>query len=196
MTKVLFGQTTYAVTAVIGLDVLEAIQKRKSIRDYDQKPVPDSILEKILEAGRLSPSANNVQPWHFVVVTDAKKRKILSKGKYSKFLTKTPAVIVLCGDPEAAPKWYVVDVALAGENMIIAATAEGLGTCWVDNFDEEAVKDLLEIPKPLRVVALMAVGYTRDVKGIKSKVAQFLRKRKTLSEIVSWEIYGHKLERR
>jgi nitroreductase len=176
------------------MDVFEAIQKRKSARSYETKPVPKEILEKLLEAARLSPSAKNLQPWHFIVVTEAEKRKALSKGLYAKFLSQTPAVIVLCGDEKASPDWYVVDVALAGENMVIAATSEGLGTCWVGSFDEEQVKELLEIPKNLRVVALMAVGYAKDKASITSKVIQFLRKRKTLSEIASWEIYGHKLE--
>jgi nitroreductase len=176
------------------MDVFEAIQKRKSSRSYESKPIPKETLEKLLEAARLSPSAKNIQPWHFIVVTDADKRKALSKGLYAKFLSDTPAVIVLCGDQKASPDWYVVDVALAGENMVIAATAEGLGTCWVGSFDEGEVKELLEIPEYLRVVALMAVGYAKDKASIKSKVIQFIRRRKTLSEIASWEVYGRSLE--
>lgn len=176
------------------MDVFEAVQKRKSQRSYDSRPVPRETLEKLLEAARLSPSAKNIQPWHFIVVTDPKKRKVLSKGLYAKFLKDVPAVIVLCGDETASPDWYVVDVALAGENMVLAATTEGLGTCWVSSFDEKNVKDLLKIPKNLRVVALLAVGYAKDKVSITSRVIQFLRRRKTLVEISSWEIYGHKLK--
>jgi nitroreductase len=176
------------------MDVFEAIQKRKSVRSYEPKPVPKDVLEKLLEAARLSPSAKNVQPWHFIVVTEAEKRKALSRGVYAKFLAETPAVIVLCGDEKASPDWYVVDVALAGENMVIAGTAEGLGTCWVGSFDEENVKALLGIPESLRVVALLAVGYAKDKVSIKTKVIQFIRRRKTLGEIASWEVYGRKLE--
>ena len=112
----------------------------------------------------------------------------------AKFLVATPAVIVLCGDEKVSPDWYVVDVALAGENMVIAATAEGLGTCWVGSFEEEKVRRLLEIPKDLRVVALLAVGYAKEETGIKSRVIRFLRKRKALSEIASWEVYGHRFD--
>ena len=176
------------------MDVLEAILKRKSIHNYESKPVPKEVLEKLLDAARLSPSANNVQPWHFIVVTKPGKRIALSKGIVASFLAETPAVIVLCGDERASPDWYVVDVALAGENMVIAATAEGLGTCWVSSFNEESVKSLLGIPESLRVVALLAVGYARDKISIKAKVIQFIRRRKSLSEIASWEIYGRKLE--
>lgn len=176
------------------MDVFEAVQKRKSQRSYDSRPVARETLEKLLEAGRLSPSAKNIQPWHFIVVTDPKKRKALSKGLYAKFLKDVPAVIVLCGDETASPDWYVVDVALAGENMVLAATTEGLGTCWVGSFDEKDVKDLLGIPKNLRVVALLAVGYAKDKLSITAKVIQFIRRRKTLVEISSWEVYGHKLD--
>ena len=176
------------------MDVFEAIKKRKSVRSYEDKPVPKELLVKILEAALAAPSAKNVQPWHFIVVTELEKRKALSKGIFAKFLTETPAVIVLCGDEKASPDWYVVDVALAGENMVLAATAEGLGTCWVGSFEEKDVKTLLAIPANLRVVALMAVGYAKEKISITTKMIQFIRRRKTLSEIASWEVYGHKLD--
>ncbi|MCW4010516.1 MAG: nitroreductase family protein [Candidatus Bathyarchaeota archaeon] len=173
------------------MDVFEAVQKRKSQRSYTSKPVPRATLEKLLEAARLSPSAKNIQPWHFVVVTDPEKRKALSKGLYAKFLKDVPAVIVLCGDEPASPEWYVVDAALAGENMVMAATAEGLGTCWVGSFDENNVKWLLGIPERMRVVALLAVGYAKEKVSITTRVIQFLRRRKALDEISSWEVYGN-----
>ena len=175
------------------MDVFEAVQKRKLQRSYLSKPVTRETLEKLLEAARLSPSANNIQPWHFIVVTDAKKRKSLSKGLYARFLKDVPAVIVLCGDEKASPEWYVLDVALAGENMVLAATGEGLGTCWVDCFEESRVKSLLGIPEYMRVVALLAIGYVKEKNSITSRVIKFIRRRKTLNEIASWEVYGNKL---
>jgi nitroreductase len=176
------------------MDVFEALQKRKSSRSYESKPVPKKTLEKLLEAARLSPSAKNIQPWHFIVVTDIEKRKAFSSGIYAKFLKGVPAVIVLCGDEKASPEWYVVDVALAGENMVLAATAEGLCTCWVGSFDETKIKALLGIPESLRVVALLAVGYAKDKTSITAKVIQFIRRRKALDEITSWETYGQPLD--
>ena len=173
------------------MDVFEAIQKRKSIRSYEEKPVPKETLVKILEAARLAPSAKNVQPWHFIVVTDKTKREELSKGIYAKWLHNAPVVIVVCGDTEAAPKWHVVDTALALENMVLAAVAEGLGTCVVGSFDESDVKRLLGIPEKLRVVALLAVGYAREKEGVTGKLFSFVnRKRRNLEEIVSLETYG------
>jgi nitroreductase len=174
------------------MDVFEALQKRKSIRNYEKKPVKKETLEKLLEAARGSPSANNLQPWHFIVVTEADKRKALAKGMYAKFLAQTPAVIVLCGDQKASPDWYIVDVALAGENMVLAATAEGLGTCWVGSFEEPAVKQLLGVPEDLRVVAMLAVGYSSEKTDITGKIAKLIRRRKKLEEITSWEMYGHR----
>jgi len=171
---------------------LEAITRRTSSRDYKPTPIPQATVEKLLEAARLSPSANNVQPWHFIVVTEAEKRKALSKGIYAKFLKNTPAVIALCGDQQASPKWYVVDVALAGENMVIAATAEGLGTCWIGSFDEKAVRELLAVPENFRVVALLAVGYAKEREGVTTKIMRLVRRRKALSEICSWERFGNK----
>ena len=176
------------------LDVFEVIQKRKSARAYETKPVSKEILGKILEAGSLAPSAKNIQPWHFIVVTDKNTRKALSKGLYAKFLSEVPAVIVLCGDQEASPDWYIVDVALAGENMILAATNEGLGTCWVGSFDEKDIQSLLGIPSNLRVVALMAVGYAKEKESIAKRILSRVQRRKKLTEITSWEMYGKALE--
>jgi nitroreductase len=172
------------------MDVFEAIQKRKSTRAYQPTVVSKETLEKLLEAARLSPSAKNIQPWHFVVVTDLEKRKVLSKGFFAKFLSEVPVVIVACGDEKASPDWYVVDVALAGENMALAATGEGLGTCWVGSFEEKSVKELLKITENYRVVAILAVGYARETAGVTRKIINLVRRRKTLSEIASWEEFG------
>jgi nitroreductase len=174
--------------------VFEAIQNRRTTRSYKATPVSNKTLEILLEAARLSPSAKNIQPWHFIVVKDGEKRKALSKGFFAKFLSEVPVVIVLCGDEKASPDWYVVDVALAGENMVLAATSEGLDTSWVGNFDEKVVQEQLGIPKDLRVVALLAVGYARETESIKRRIMGFMHRRKALNEISSWEMYGNKLE--
>ncbi len=125
------------------MDTFDAIISRKSVRSYEATPVPKEKLKKILEAARLAPSANRVQPWHFIIVTDAEKRRMLSKGKFAKFLIEVPAVIVACGDTRAAPEWFAVDVSIATENLVLAATNEGLSTCWVGSFNEEEIKTLL-----------------------------------------------------
>lgn len=122
------------------MNVSNAVMQRRSIRAYTDEPVPKEKLDRILEAARLAPSARNTQPWHFVVVTDKEKRKILSKGAYAKFLAQSPVVIVALGDKKASSDWYAVDVSLAVENMILTAQEEGLGTCCVGSFDEAEVR--------------------------------------------------------
>lgn len=172
------------------MDVFEAIKRRRSIRNYEPTPVPREKLEKILEAARLAPSASNIQPRHFVVVTNAEKRKALSAGMFARFLKQAPLVIVACGDEKKSPKWYAIDVAIAVENMVLAATGEGLGTCWIGSFDETKVRNVLKIPRHLRVVVLLAVGYPSGKESLASKALRLIRKRKSLEEIVSFEEYG------
>jgi nitroreductase len=174
------------------MDMFEAIQTRRSVRAYESRAIPEETLLRILEAGRIAPSAGNIQPWHFIVVTDGEKRRILSKGVFAGFLTQAPTVIVACGDAKASPKWHVVDVSIALENMVLAATGEGLGTCWIGSFSEEEVKALLEIPENYRVVALLAVGYPRKKLEIGRKLLQTFLKRKKITEIVSSEKFGER----
>ncbi len=175
------------------MDVFEAIQERRSIRAYQQKTVPKNLLLKILDAARLAPSARNVEPWHFIVVTDAKKREALSKGAFAKFLSEAPVVIVACGDAKASPKWYRVDVAIACENLVLAATGEGLGTCWVGSFKKDEVKAVVGVPEHLEVVALLAVGYAREKVDLSRRLLYLVRRRKILSEIASMETYGNRI---
>jgi nitroreductase len=179
------------------MEVFEAIRKRKSIRAYVSTPVPEEKLEKILEAARLAPSAENIQPWYFIIVTDHEKRKQIAKsGVFAGFLEEAPVVIVGCGDRRASPKWYKIDVAIAMQNMVLAATAEGLGTCWIGSFDEGLVKRLLKIPERFEVVALLTVGYPRKKLDLTGKFVHFIRRKKRLNEIVGFEEYkGRKAKR-
>ena len=173
------------------MEVFEAIRRRKSIRGYAPTPVPREKLERILEAARSAPSAENLQPWYFVVVTDPEKRKRIARsGRYARFMAKSPVVIVGCGNPKVSPKWYAIDVAIAMQNMVLAATGEGLGTCWAGSFDEVLVKELLKIPEHFRVVACLAVGYPRGKIDLAGKLVHLIRRRKRLEQIVGFEEYG------
>jgi nitroreductase len=172
------------------MEAFEAIRRRKSVRAYASTPVEGKKLEKILEAARLAPSAENIQPWYFIVVTDRGKRKqIAGSGIFSGFLEESPVVIVGCGDCKASPKWYAIDVAIAMQNMVIAATAEGLGTCWIGSFDEGQVRRLLKIPERFRVVALLTVGYPREKFDLTGKIVHLFRRKKSLDDIVGFEEY-------
>ena len=172
------------------MDVFTAIKNRRSIRAYHSKPVPEEVLMRILEAGRLAPSEGNIQPWHFVVVRDAKKREELSKGRlFAGFLRESPVVIVGCGDQQASPRWHVVDVAIAMQNMVLTAKSEGLGTCWIGDFNEEKVKMLLKIPDKMKIIALLSLGFPRKKADLIGKLAKLIRRKKSLKEIVSFEEY-------
>ncbi len=185
------------ITSKREMEVFEAIQRRRSVRAYAKTPVPEEKLGKILEAARLAPSAENIQPWYFVVVTDHEKRKEIAKsGMFAGFLGESPVVIVGCGDRKASPKWYTVDVTIAMQNIVLAATAEGLGTCWIGSFDEGLLKKLLKIPEHFSVVALLTVGYPREKLDLTAKMVQSIRRKKRLDDIVGFEEYkGRKAER-
>ncbi len=170
------------------MEVIQAIKNRRSVRSYTEDPVSEEALAQILEAGRLAPSANNRQPWHFIIVKDPSMRKTLSEGMYAKFLKDCPLVIVGCGDRARSEKWFAIDTTIALENMVLKATEEGLGTCWIGSFSNDSVKKALSIPDNYEVVAMLAVGHP---KGTPLKDAILGRSsRKNLNEVVSWESFG------
>jgi len=175
------------------LDVFEAFRRRKSSRSYADTPVPDDVLVNIVEAARLAPSAGNVQPWHFIVVRDDEKRRRIAKGcRYGKFLSESPVVIIACGNKKASPRWYSVDTSIALEHIVLAATALGLGTCWIGMFNEEEIRDMVNLPDQFEIVALLALGYGKKKRDLWAKILHAVRPRKKLGEIVSQETYGKK----
>ncbi|MGA3192524.1 MAG: nitroreductase family protein [Candidatus Bathyarchaeia archaeon] len=175
------------------MDVFEAIKNRKSVRAYSPKPVPNELLLKIAEAAQLAPSASNIQPWQFIFVTDKDKRNKLSEGRYAGFLAESPVVVVGCGDQKVSPRWYMVDVTIALEHIVLAATSERFGTCWVGSFEQDKVKKLLKIPEDYMVVALLALGYPREQLDQTRKLVHLLHERKKLDQIVSYDEFGKHL---
>ncbi|MGC8849300.1 MAG: nitroreductase family protein [Candidatus Bathyarchaeia archaeon] len=173
------------------MDFFDVVKSRRSVRSYAPTPISNEDLIRILEAGILAPSAGSKQPWHFIVVVDREKRVRIAKGcRYGRFLAESPAVIVGCGDREASPKWYAIDTAIAMEHMVLAATALGLGTCWIGSFNGEDIRMLLEIPRRFEIVALLAVGYPRGKLDILGSLLHIARPRKKLEAVASVERYG------
>lgn len=145
------------------MDAITAIMQRRSIRKYLPKAIPEEDLKAILEAGRQAPSAANRQPWHFVVVREEEqKRKLAEACSGQLWMADAGAIIAGLGKPTVNEKWYPVDVAIAMENMVLAATALGYGTCWIGAFDEAKVKSALGVPDDVRVVALTPLGAPAD----------------------------------
>ncbi len=143
---------------------IDFILTRRSIRHYDKKDIPEDILNQVFEAGRNAPSAVNRQPIHFVIVNDEEAKKELSKGMFNRHIKGSPAVIVGCADVNSVltGKWAIVDVAIAMQNMVIAAWTFGIGSCWIGDFNEKKVKKLLKIPDKWKVVALVTLGYPAE----------------------------------
>jgi nitroreductase len=172
------------------VDLPEVIKARRSIRRYKPTPIPDEILRRILGAARLAPSANNAQPWKLIVVRDEDmKLKLTSACNNKKWMAEAPVIVVACGFPDEADSFmggymnsFPVDVAIALDHMVLAATNEGLGSCWIGRFKEEKVKDLLEIPNDVKVVALIPLGYANEEPEHSG--------RKHLSEIVCYDKFS------
>ena len=146
------------------MSFLDLILSRRSIRRYEDKDVPEEALKQILEAGRQAPSAANRQPVRFVVVNDHGLLKDLCDTLFSRFVKYAPLAIVGCANVKSllTGKWAVVDAAIAMQNMVIAAWALGIGSCWIGACNEEKVKELLKIPDKWKVVALVTLGYPAE----------------------------------
>jgi len=168
--------------------VLEAIKKRQSVRSYQDKEIPEEILQQILEAGRLAPSASNRQGWKFIVVKDENlRKKLVPACKNQKFVGEASIVIVGCGtNPDYimtnGEHTYSIDLAIALDHMSLEATSLGLGTCWIGSFYQDQVKEILGVPESVRVVNLLTLGYPKEL-GTKTE-------RKPLSEIICYDKYS------
>jgi len=168
------------------MDMLELIRTRRSIRRYKKEAVPEDLVAKILEAGRWAPSASNSQPWWFIILKDHKVREAVAQATtYGKFLADAPLGIAVIIDPHASTH-PVEDGALATQNMLLASHALGLGTCWIGAYGsgyEENVKELLRVPKAMRVLSIISIGYPAESpRGT----------RKELEGITFTDFYGRK----
>jgi nitroreductase len=162
------------------MDVAEAIKRRRSVREYKDKPIPTEKLERVLNAARLAPSAHNMQDWKFVVVKDKKTRGELAKAaNYQFFVGEAPVVIAgVAIEPKhvlssGIPSW--IDVVIAMDHLSLVATEEGLGTCWIGAFDQAKAKEVLKIPDRYKIIELMPLGYPIQPLEIRAKDRKFLK---------------------
>ena len=162
------------------MEALEAIRTRRSIRSFNEKPVSRETIEQIMDGARLAPSANNIQPWEFVVVTDQTAReRIANATDYGKFIADAPVCIaVFCKDT----KYYLEDGCAATENILVGACALGLASCWVAG-DKKAygreISRILEVPDSYKLVSLLALGYSNIKTSGKGK--------RELDKVIHWE---------
>jgi nitroreductase len=161
------------------MDAMEAIRRRRSVRRYTGDPIPREDLEKIVDAGRLAASGNNRQPWDFIVVTD---RAMIDRLKVAAgWMDQAGAIIAVVLDPSS--RWWLEDGSAAVENMLIASTALGYGSCWLEGYTlprEEEFKALLGVPEGKRLLTLVPLGVPAEWPTVEKK---------PLEEVIHWEKY-------
>jgi nitroreductase len=169
------------------MEFYEVIKTRRSVRSYKPDMPDQKTLDRVLEAVRLAPSGSNRQPWRFVVVTDhASRERLVAACGNQKFVGEAPIVVVACGydvkynrGGYMGDKAFLVDVSIAFTQLILAARAEGLGTCWIGDFDNGEVKEILGIPGDWDVVAVTPLGYP------KGDIFEETDRRKPVTEVIS-----------
>lgn len=165
------------------MDTIKTIRLRRSVREYTGEPIPREALIKIVEAGRWAPSGYNRQPWDFIVITE---REMIEELKIaSQWMEKAGAIIAVVLDPGAS-KFWLEDGSAAIENMLLASTALGFGSCWLQGYTEPreaAFKELLGVPEHKRLLTLIPIGVP---------VGWPHQEKKPLESILHWEKYQEK----
>lgn len=176
------------------LDVFEAIKSRRSVRAFTNEDVSEEEVSKLIDAARWAPSAGNIQPWEFIVVRDPEiKRRLSIAALHQTFIEEAPVVIVVCANQMRSGRGYgsrgvnlycLQDTAAATQNMLLAACALGLASCWVGAFQEEEARRVLNVPNGVRPVAIISIGHPAE--------KPLARSRRPLSEIVHHETFGRR----
>jgi nitroreductase len=171
--------------------VLALLKGRRSIRRYRPDPVPDEMVEQLLEAGRWAPSASNRQPWAFIVIRDeAIRRQVAQHAAYYfvrwAHVSEAPLLIVLCGNARnpVYRQFLHEDIGLAGSHIMLQAKALGLGTCWIGGLDRKAIAGILKVPDHLEIVGLLTVGFPAEDPDPPD--------RKPLAAIVHYDVFGNR----
>ncbi|MEE9164015.1 MAG: nitroreductase family protein [Thermoplasmata archaeon] len=164
------------------METWACIRGRVAVRSFTDQEVPEEMVLRVLEAGRWAPSSKNSQPWHFVVVRDRATLRELSRlTQTGPHLANAPMAIVVA---MIGAKFPEADAGRAIQNMMLAAWDQGLGACWVANFDQVATRQLLGLPEEAVVITAFPMGFPTDEATRRGK------RRKPLAEIASWDKYG------
>ena len=172
------------------MDFYETVRRRRSIREFKDTPVPREAVERILQAGRLAPSWRNRQCWRYILISDPSVRRMLGEILHNPSMAcyeNAPYALALCADPTdsgsmGGKDYYLVDCGISMEHVMLAAAAEGLGTCWIGYFPENPVRALLGVPSDVKVVAITPLGVPAE--------APEPRPRKELAEIAYENRFG------
>lgn len=161
------------------MEALKVLKERRSIRKYQKKEVPKNIIEDIIDCARFAPTAINIQPWEFIVITDKEMReKIADITDYGKFIKEAPVcVAVFCKDT----KYYLEDGSAATTYILLAAKAYGLGSCWVAGDKKlyaEKIREILGVPSGYKLISLISIGYSDE---------EPKPNKRELKEVLHWE---------
>ncbi len=173
------------------MNVLDAIKGRRSIRAFERRDVSPEAVEELVDAARWAPSAGNIQPWEFIIIRKPEtKRKLVEAAWNQSFIEEAPVVIVVCADEDSSSQGYgdrgktlycLQDTAAAIQNVQLAAYSFGLGACWIGAFNEERVREILGVPRGMRTVAIIPVGYAAE--------SPEPRRRRPISQIIHHEVF-------
>ncbi|MCS7254191.1 MAG: nitroreductase family protein [Armatimonadota bacterium] len=171
------------------MELFEVFRRRHSIRAYSSTEIPDEVLRRILEAANSAPSAGNLQAYEIVVVKDAVRKQQLAHAAYGQtFIAQAPVVLVFVQNPHrsairygqrGATLYSLQDATIACTHAHLAATALGLGSCWVGAFDDDAVARAINATRGMRPVAILPIGYPAE--------QPWATPRRSLDDIVHWE---------
>ena len=152
---------------------VEVLKRRRSVRSFRSEEIDDATIARIITAGTMAPTAGNMQAWYFYVIREDYLRKKLAEAALNQsFIAQAPVTIVVCADLERAHAVYkkrgvevyaIQDAAVAAQNMLLTITAMGLGACWVGAFDEDAIADLLDLPRHHRPMTVMPIGHPANM---------------------------------
>lgn len=181
--------------------ILPVIEKRYSVRAFADRPVEREKILACIEAARLAPSAENAQPWRFVVLDDPELKKKFGEAVFSgvyrmtRFALSAPVLILILAKLDIVAnrigrwiqgtQYYLLDIGIAGEHFVLQAQALGLGTCWIGWFDAKKALRFLGLSKTLRPCAILAMGYPKFSERMPP------RKRKKIEEILTWNLMPH-----
>lgn len=161
------------------MDAMEALRTRRSVRNFAPDVIDKAVIEEIVDCGRLAASGINIQPWEFVVVTgEEMRRRIADTTDHGPFIADAPVCIVVVSKPE---KYYLEDGSAATQNILVAARAHGLGTCWVAGDKKpyaDAIVEMVGAPEGFKLVSLIAVGKPAESPS---------PPKRALSEVIHWE---------
>jgi len=163
------------------MNCIEQLLCRRSIRKYKKESIPENVKHNILEAGRLSPSTVNSQPWHFIVITDQKSKEACNFGSYNLWTADADFIVVGLYKPSEAMMEHltIMNVTIALQNMVIAGCLQGVGSCWIGAWDDRKLRNVLALPNDSKIVGIIPFGIPDEIPAQPSK--------KSLNQIAHYE---------